>query len=112
MSAMLSALLFIDDTLSVEFRPFASLSVFTLMFDAFAPKQAITDSAVAQQENGCYEDDAAHQTWLALQEESDQVENDEHHVGVHQRWICGLRDDQQRYKTLQTVHFWQLYIYK
>lgn len=74
------------------------------MFHAITPEQAISEATVAQQENRRDEDDGADDTWLALQEEPDQVQHNEHDMRLHQRRIGRLRDDQQWDQALQAVH--------
>lgn len=67
------------------------LAILTLMALAVAPKYAVPDATVAYQGYGCEEYEAADGAGLSLQEESDQVEDYEHHVRFHQGRIRGFR---------------------
>lgn len=71
---------------------------------AVAPKDAIADATVADQEHGHQEHQAADSARFPLQEESDQVQHDEHDVGLHEGRIRRLRNQQHRNQALQTVH--------
>lgn len=65
-----------------------------------APEYAIAHATVADEEHGCEEYQAADGAWLTLEEETDQIENDEHDVGLHEGWIRWLRDQEHGDQTL------------
>lgn len=71
---------------------------------AVAPKDAVADATVADQEHGHQEHQAADCARFPLQEEPDQVQHDEHDVGLHEGRIRRLRNQQHRNQALQTVH--------
>lgn len=58
------------------------------------PEQAVSDAAVADEENGRQEKQAADGARLALEEEPDKVQHHEHDVRVHQRRVHGLGNQQ------------------
>lgn len=80
------------------------LAIVAQMTLTISPKQAVADTTVADQEHSREEDETAYCAWFSLQEESDQIQNNEHYVCLHKRWICWFRDQQNRNQTLQTVH--------
>lgn len=55
-----------------------------------SPEQAVSDAAVANEEHGRQEEQAADGARLALQEEPDKVQHHEHDVRVHQRRVHGF----------------------
>lgn len=71
---------------------------------AVTPEKAVADAAVADQEHRHQEHQTADRARFPLQEESDKIQHDEHDVRLHQRRIRGLRNQQHRNQTLQTVH--------
>lgn len=69
-----------------------------------AEEYAITVSAVAYQEHGHQEHDAAYGARLAFQEEPGQVQHHEHDVRLQQRGVQRFRYEQHGDQPLQTVH--------
>lgn len=69
-----------------------SLSIVTLIVIAAAPKQTITDAAIADEKDGGEKDEAANGARFTFQEETNQIQNDEHNMRLHECWIGWLRD--------------------
>ena len=69
------------------------------------PEDAVAKATVTYQEHGRHEDEAADGAGLALQEEADHVEQHEHDVGVEQRGVQRLGDQQDGDEPLKAVHF-------
>lgn len=67
-------------------------------------EDAVPHAAVADEEDGGDEHQAANGARLALQEESGQVEDHEHHVILNQRQVHGLGYEQHGDEPLEAVH--------
>lgn len=67
-------------------------------------EDAVSHAAVADEEHGRQEDQAADGARLPLQKKAHQVEDHEHHVILYQRQVHGLGDQQHGDEPLQAVH--------
>lgn len=90
-----------QDACLVDLR---SLSVFAEVTFAIAPKQTVATAAVANQEHSREEHNAANGARFPFKEESDEVQDNKHDVGLHQSWIRRLWDEQHGNQDLQAVH--------
>lgn len=87
--------------------PHSSLSIFANLSIGritIAPEQTIANATVTNQKDGRKKDQAANGARFPFQEESDQVQHNEHDVRLHQCRIRWLRYQQHRNQTLQTIH--------
>lgn len=83
----------------------AGLAVVALHRVAVAAEEyAIAVAAVADEEHGHQEHDAAYGARFAFQEEAGQVQHHEHDVRLEQRRVERFRDEQHGYQPLQAVH--------
>ena len=69
-----------------------------------APEDAVSDPRVAYEQHRGEEHQTAYGAWLLLQEESYQIEDDEHDVVVQHGRVQRLRNQQNWDQPLQAVH--------
>ncbi len=68
------------------------------------PENAISHTAVANQEQRCQEHQTANCARFSFQEKAEQVQHHEHRVIVQQSWVQRLRDEQNWNQPLQAIH--------
>jgi len=87
------------------FLPSSNVTVgtFTFFFGAM-PQNAVSHTVITNKEHRCQKYETANCAWFSHQEESSQVQYDEHSVVVNKCWIQWLRHQKNRYQPLQAIH--------
>lgn len=81
-------------------RTALDLAIVALVFVAAAPEQTIAHAAVADEKDGGEEHQTANGARLPFQKESDQIQDNEHDMRLHEGRIGGFRYQQYGYQTL------------
>lgn len=86
-----------------------SWSVFTSDIITVVTPEHTAHSTVAYKKNSSQEYYAANSTGFSLEEETSQVEDHEHNMGLEKRRVHWFRNQQYRDKPLETIHLivWQ-----
>lgn len=67
-------------------------------------QETVAPAAIADEEEGCQEDQGTDRARLPLQEEAEQVEAHEHGVAEPQGGVEGLGDEEDRQQPLEAIH--------
>lgn len=67
-------------------------------------QETVSPATIADEEQGCQENQGTNCAWLPLQEEAEQVEAHEHGVAEPQGGIEGFGDEEDGQQPLEAIH--------